>query len=340
MPATIKYCSQTSQISAALIRVDTCDTRRFMNPHPGIWDEPANVPGYCHASPNGENNDGSRPTANYSLLTANSLTFTFSAKERDSETGLSYFGSRYYSSDLSIWLSVDPMAGKYPHHSNYVYCSNNPIKVIDPNGEDEWDLARDGTLTKRENGRTDVDIVYATDKNGKEISRYYKAGSINHNSDNYPGELILDKNDPSKKIDFITHIMSFDDANVATDFFEFAAENTDVEWALNIGETETIVGTSHQDVFNQVRSPENVKYQIHSHWSYRHKLSYRGPDGKPCPTCDIPMMINNPNTYKVYEAFRHRYVSTDDQQNYRYEISKNIQKSINLFQATHRLWFK
>ena len=35
--------------------------------------------------------------------------YTFSAKEKDTETGLSYFGARYYSSDLSIWLSVDPM---------------------------------------------------------------------------------------------------------------------------------------------------------------------------------------------------------------------------------------
>ena len=51
-------------------------------------------------------------TAHYSLLTANS-TYTFSAKEKDSETGLSYFGSRYYSSDLSVWLSVDPMSDKY-----------------------------------------------------------------------------------------------------------------------------------------------------------------------------------------------------------------------------------
>ena len=49
--------------------------QRPMNPLPGIWDEPATVPGYCHASPNGEINVGSRPTANYSLLTANSLTF-------------------------------------------------------------------------------------------------------------------------------------------------------------------------------------------------------------------------------------------------------------------------
>ena len=61
---------------------------------------------------------------------------TFSAKEKDTETGLSYFGSRYYSYDLSIWLSVDPMSDKYPSLSPYVYCVNNPIKLVDPNGEE------------------------------------------------------------------------------------------------------------------------------------------------------------------------------------------------------------
>ena len=62
--------------------------------------------------------------------------FTFSAKERDVETGLSYFGSRYYSSDLGIWLSVDPQAAKYPGLSPFTYCANNPIKLVDPNGEE------------------------------------------------------------------------------------------------------------------------------------------------------------------------------------------------------------
>ena len=77
----------------------------------------------------------SAPTANYSLLTAD-WTYTFSAKEKDSETGLSYFGSRYYSSDLSIWLSVDPMSDKYASLSPYVYCADNPVKLVDPNGEE------------------------------------------------------------------------------------------------------------------------------------------------------------------------------------------------------------
>lgn len=41
-------------------------------------------------------------------------TYTYSGKERDAETGYSYFGARYYCSGLSVWLSVDPMAAKYP----------------------------------------------------------------------------------------------------------------------------------------------------------------------------------------------------------------------------------
>ena len=65
--------------------------------------------------------------------------YTFSAKEKDAETGCSYFGSRYYSSDLSIWLSVDPMASKYPSLSPYTYCADNPVKLVDPNGE-EWEI--------------------------------------------------------------------------------------------------------------------------------------------------------------------------------------------------------
>ena len=107
-----------------------------------------------------------RPTANYSLLTAN-WSFTFSAKEKDVETGLSYFGSRYYSSDLSIWLSVDPMSANYPHQSNYVYCSNNPIKVIDPNGEDEWEVNKSGHIRHVDGSEGTPDKLFVVKGFGK-----------------------------------------------------------------------------------------------------------------------------------------------------------------------------
>ena len=77
--------------------------------------------------------------------TSFSSMYTFSAKEKDAETGYSYFGSRYYSSDLSIWLSVDPMSDKYPSLSSYTYCANNPIKLVDPNGEELWKPEITGT---------------------------------------------------------------------------------------------------------------------------------------------------------------------------------------------------
>ncbi len=58
-------------------------------------------------------------------------------KEKDSETGYYYFGARYYNSDLSLWLSVDPMADKYSSLSPYNYCVWNPMKIVDPM---EWIL--------------------------------------------------------------------------------------------------------------------------------------------------------------------------------------------------------
>ena len=44
--------------------------------------------------------------------------------------------ARYYNSDLSIWLSVDPLADKYPNLSPYTYCADNPVKLVDPDGRD------------------------------------------------------------------------------------------------------------------------------------------------------------------------------------------------------------
>ena len=66
--------------------------------------------------------------------------FTFSAKEKDAETDYSYFGSRYYSSDLSIWLSVDPMSDYYPDYSPYVFCGNNPVIYVDDIGTEFVDF--------------------------------------------------------------------------------------------------------------------------------------------------------------------------------------------------------
>jgi len=72
--------------------------------------------------------------------------YKFSGKERDSESGLDYFGARYYGSTMGRWLSPDwgekPMAIPYAQYDDpqslnlYGYVRNNPITGIDADGHE------------------------------------------------------------------------------------------------------------------------------------------------------------------------------------------------------------
>jgi len=77
--------------------------------------------------------------------------FLFSAKELDEETGLYYFGARYYDPRTSVWQSADPLLGKLiasdltdtlnhgvfhsPNLALYSYSYQNPINYKDPDGQ-------------------------------------------------------------------------------------------------------------------------------------------------------------------------------------------------------------
>jgi RHS repeat-associated protein len=63
------------------------------------------------------------------------MPYLFNAKERDEETGLYYYGARYLDPETAVWYGVDPLAMKYPDYSPYIYCANNPLKYIDPDGK-------------------------------------------------------------------------------------------------------------------------------------------------------------------------------------------------------------
>ena len=62
--------------------------------------------------------------------------YLFNAKEFDEETGLYYYGARYYDLRVSLWISTDPMEDRFPSVSSYTYVINNPLNILDPNGAD------------------------------------------------------------------------------------------------------------------------------------------------------------------------------------------------------------
>ena len=61
----------------------------------------------------------------------------FTGKEYDDELGLNlaYFGARYYDWLRGQWISVEPLAMKYPWVSPYAYSLNNPVVLYDPDGK-------------------------------------------------------------------------------------------------------------------------------------------------------------------------------------------------------------
>ena len=65
--------------------------------------------------------------------------YGFNGMEKDNElkgSGNSYdFGARLLDVRLGRWLAVDPLAGKYPEYSDFIYTGNSPILFIDKNGK-------------------------------------------------------------------------------------------------------------------------------------------------------------------------------------------------------------
>ena len=111
------------------------------------------------------------------------IAFRFTAKELDSETGLYYFGARYYDPRTSVWQSADPILGKYLptdtsadpsklagmggsyNSSNlnlFAYGAQNPIKYVDPDG----------------NANKIASLVVLTGKGLKEIGRLTKEEAV------------------------------------------------------------------------------------------------------------------------------------------------------------------
>ena len=72
--------------------------------------------------------------------------YKFNAKELDSETGLYYYGARYYDPQLSLFYGTDRYGQKFPRQSPYSYASSNPVGCFDFYGDSVIAINRDAQL--------------------------------------------------------------------------------------------------------------------------------------------------------------------------------------------------
>ena len=112
----------------------------------------------------------------------------FNAKELDEDTGLYYYGARYYNPRLSIWYGVDPLAETIPSWSPYAYGFNNPIRFIDPTGMqgEDWYRDRYGNVSWKGSQANTI-----KGDNGQTLTRLGKSGSYQNTNG---GVTTLNKN--------------------------------------------------------------------------------------------------------------------------------------------------
>ncbi len=221
--------------------------------------------------------------------------YTFSGKEKDSETGYYYFGARYYNSDLSLWLSVDPMSDKYPSLSPYNYCAWNPLKLVDPNGMelDDYQVDKMGNITKCKDQSHAIEgrdrLIFKRyggkvryDKNGNPRNEYvetekgvfskYVSGSIGKQE--YKN-LLYTNYDGSSTSYNATKIMFGTNEKDAIKTFEFLADKTDVEWSITgaNNRSQFVLSTSHlrsndylgTELADILDAAGYLLYQFHNH---------------------------------------------------------------------------
>ena len=195
--------------------------------------------------------------------------YLFNAKEFDEETGMYYYGARYYEPKLSLWMSVDPSAEEKPWLTIYCYTRNNPIILVDPDGRDEWEINSKGDIVKQI--KTDKhDAFFFVSKAGKRVkgkSLSFEYGTIEKAS----GQ----KTDGGTRYD----VYQVRGDKHAKQLFESFAKNTSVEWSIMQTVTEGAKGlnyltTSHSeksesgmvDLFNkQLKNGYTLRAFYHSH---------------------------------------------------------------------------
>jgi RHS repeat-associated protein len=99
--------------------------------------------------------------------------YKYVGKERDEETGLYYYGFRYYAAWLCRFVSVDPLQFEYPYYTPFQYAGNKPINSIDLDGLEANNVVQEEEIGQQRKLLDDNDLLEAN----KFITENYKGNN-------------------------------------------------------------------------------------------------------------------------------------------------------------------
>lgn len=116
--------------------------------------------------------------------------YKYNGKEFDRYHGLDMYdyGARFYDPSICRFTTMDPLCEKYYHLSPYIYCGNNPVNYVDPNGMD-WYQDKDGTYQYSPEVHSQDDLgkgqtyLWKTKNFSKQGINFRSDGSILYNNE-------------------------------------------------------------------------------------------------------------------------------------------------------------
>ncbi len=124
--------------------------------------------------------------------------FGWQSKYRDPESGLIYFGYRYYDPPTRRWLSRDPL-GEAGSFNPYSYCREDPVNNIDPDGLDK--VAVQSHMTEAQDLLTSICQALASLPEMEEDDLLSSVEAIESSYQSYLGSLEMGRNELKSFID-------------------------------------------------------------------------------------------------------------------------------------------
>jgi proteasome lid subunit RPN8/RPN11 len=159
----------------------------------------------------------------------------------------------------------------------YAYCANNPIKLVDPNGEEIYEFDENGKYIKTsgEEGSADQILIRKTDGStvaGKE----YANGTFKND---FTRSIEQENGNP---VD-VSFLKITGDQN-AEEAFKFVADNTSVEWSLtNVGAASGDKGISYLSNSQEKSHEGSAGYLSSNNYTIRGH-THNHPGGDPWPS--------------------------------------------------------